>query len=82
MKRVYRSNTDKVFSGVIGGLGEYFDVDPVLLRLGYLILTVITGILPCIVVYIIASVIVPKRHADYVVHEHKTETQKSDSEDK
>ena len=30
MKRLYRSNDNKVFGGILGGLGEYFDVDPVL----------------------------------------------------
>jgi predicted transcriptional regulator len=33
MKKLYKSKNDKVLSGLIGGLGEYFDVDPVLIRL-------------------------------------------------
>lgn len=32
MKKLYRSNNDRLLAGVIGGLGEYFDIDPVLLR--------------------------------------------------
>ena len=32
-KKLYRSTKDKVLAGVCGGLGEYFDVDPTLVRL-------------------------------------------------
>lgn len=61
MKKLYKSEDNKVFSGVIGGLGEYYEIDPVLLRLAYLLLTTLTGVFPGIVVYIIASIIVPKK---------------------
>ncbi|MEK7612347.1 MAG: PspC domain-containing protein [Patescibacteria group bacterium] len=61
MKKLYRSETNKVFGGVIGGLGEYFDVDAVLLRLLYVFLTFMSGIAPGIIAYIIALFIVPKR---------------------
>jgi phage shock protein C len=37
MKKLYKSKNDKVISGLIGGLGEYFDVDPVLIRLGFVV---------------------------------------------
>lgn len=61
MKKIYKSNTNKVFSGVIGGLGEYYNVDPVLLRLLYLIIVIMTGFFPGIIVYIIATLIVPEK---------------------
>lgn len=61
MKRLYKSQSDKVFAGVIGGLGEYFEIDPVLLRLAYLLLVIVTGFFPGIVAYIIAAIIVPKK---------------------
>jgi len=32
MKKLYKSDTNKVFAGVIGGIEEYFDIDPVILR--------------------------------------------------
>jgi phage shock protein PspC (stress-responsive transcriptional regulator) len=59
MKRLYRSKTDKVLAGVCGGVGEYFDADPVLIRLLYLLATVFTGVIPGILGYLIAIVIVP-----------------------
>lgn len=37
MKRLYRSNTDTLIAGVCGGIAEYFDVDPNLVRLGWIL---------------------------------------------
>lgn len=60
-KRLYCSTKNKVVAGIFGGIGDYFDVDPVILRLGYVLLTAISGFLPCIVAYIIAMFVVPKK---------------------
>jgi len=61
VKKLYRSEENKVVSGVIGGIGEYFDVDPVILRLGWLLVLVITAVIPGIIVYFIATFVVPKK---------------------
>ncbi len=61
MKKIYKSNTNKIFAGIIGGLGEYFDIDPVLLRLIAVLVCFSTGIIPFIIVYIIAYFIIPKK---------------------
>lgn len=58
-KKLTRSRSQRVIAGVMGGLGEFFVVDPTLLRLGYLILTVFTGFIPGIVGYVLAVIIVP-----------------------
>jgi len=60
-KKLYRNTTNKVFAGICGGLGEYFDIDPVLIRLIWLLIVVFTGIFPGAVVYIIAIFIIPKQ---------------------
>lgn len=74
VKRLFRSETDKAVSGVLAGIGEYLDVDPVLLRLFYVAVTIFTGVLPGILVYILAIFIVPIRkhaiHVDYDVPPH------------
>ncbi|MBE5973835.1 MAG: phage shock protein PspC [Lacrimispora sp.] len=57
-KKLYRSDTDKMLCGVCGGIAEYFDVDPTIIRLLWAILAC-TG--SGIVAYIIAAVIIPKR---------------------
>jgi phage shock protein C len=61
MKKLYKSKSDKVFAGVIGGIGEYLDIDPTILRLAFLVISIMTGVLPSIVVYIVATLIVPNR---------------------
>lgn len=61
MKKLYRSNKNKVWAGIIGGVGEYFDIDPVILRLLWLLIAVFTGFFPALIAYIIAIFIVPKK---------------------
>lgn len=58
-KRLTRSADDKRIAGVLGGLAEYFDVDPVLVRLLFVLATVFSGIVPGILGYILAVIIVP-----------------------
>jgi phage shock protein C len=61
MKKLYRSNTNKIFAGIIGGIGEYFDIDPALLRILWLLIVIFTGFFPGILVYIIAIFVVPQK---------------------
>lgn len=61
LKRLYRSDTNKVFAGICGGLGEYLDIDPVVLRLIWLLVVVFTGVVPGVVAYIIAIFIIPRK---------------------
>lgn len=60
MKRLYKSKYNKVFCGVIGGVGEYFDVDPVILRLLWLLILIATGFIPGLIAYFVACLVVPK----------------------
>jgi phage shock protein C len=70
-KRLYKSKDDKIFAGVLGGIGEYFDIDPTILRLLYILIAVMTALFPAIIGYIIAALVVPKRPE--VHHAHRTE---------
>lgn len=67
-KRLYRSQENKVLAGVFGGLGEYFNIDPVILRLFGILLIVATGILPGLLVYVVALFVVPQA-PEVKVHE-------------
>jgi phage shock protein PspC (stress-responsive transcriptional regulator) len=60
MKRLYRSRTDKKIAGVCGGLGEYFGIDPTVVRLVAVIALIGSGIVPGFIAYVIAWVIVPE----------------------
>jgi len=57
MKRVYRSRLDRMVGGVCGGLGDYFEVDPTLIRLLFVLGTLAGG--PGVIAYLILLVIVP-----------------------
>lgn len=59
-KRLYKSNTDKQISGVCGGIAEYFGIDPTLIRLAWVIGTVLTALAPGIIGYIIAALVMPR----------------------
>lgn len=73
-KRLYRSRTDAVISGICGGLGEYLHVDSSIIRLVWLIVTIFTGIFPGILIYLIAIAIIPNPAKK--VHETKTSDEK------
>jgi phage shock protein C len=61
MKTLVRSTTNRQLAGVIGGLGEYLNVDPTILRLVAVFLGFITGIIPGIITYIIGWIIIPEQ---------------------
>jgi len=56
-RRIYRSSRDRMIAGVAGGLAEYFDIDPVLTRAGFVILTLSGGL--GILTYIVLWIIMP-----------------------
>lgn len=62
MKRLYRSTTNKVLAGVCGGLGEYFNVDPTIVRVVFVLLA-LPGGLPGILPYVILWLVVPQDRA-------------------
>lgn len=61
VKHLYLSKSDKRISGVCGGIAEFFGVDSTLIRLAWVIMTVLTGIFPGILAYIIAAIVIPER---------------------
>lgn len=60
VKRLYRSSDDRVFAGICGGLGEYFDVDPTVVRVVYVLLSLLTAFMG-ILLYIILLFVIPNR---------------------
>lgn len=59
MKKLYRSRADRVWKGVLGGFGEYFNVDPVMLRVVFILFVLVTGIFPGVLAYIISIFVIP-----------------------
>ncbi len=59
-KKLVRSRYNRKISGVLGGLGEYFNIDPSLLRFLYVLLTVFSFGFPGVVAYVIAVFVIPE----------------------
>ncbi|MBC2576779.1 PspC domain-containing protein [Peptostreptococcus canis] len=57
-KRVYRSNTNYIMAGVCGGFGEYFNIDPNIVRIAWVLFTLLGG--SGIIAYIICALLIPK----------------------
>ena len=61
-KKLYRSLTDKKICGVCGGLGEYFNIDPTLVRLAWVVLALCAG--SGLLAYIVAAIVIPEKPAE------------------
>ena len=60
MKHLHRSKNKRIFAGICGGLGDYFSVDPTLVRVLFILFAVLTEIIPFVIAYIIAAFIIPE----------------------
>lgn len=58
-KKLYKSSTDKKIAGVCGGIAEYFNIDPTLVRLGWVVFCALGG--SGLLAYIIMAIIMPSR---------------------
>lgn len=57
-KRLYKSDTNKMLCGVCGGIAEYFDIDPTLVRLALIVFCALGG--SGLIAYIIAAIVIPR----------------------
>jgi phage shock protein C len=56
-KRLYRSRTSRMLGGVCGGIADYFEVDPTIIRLGWVVLILAAG--TGLLAYLICLIVVP-----------------------
>ncbi len=59
MKILTRSRTNRIVAGVCGGLGEYLEIDPNIIRVAWVVATVLLGFFPGIFVYGLIWLLVP-----------------------
>ncbi|AIC95590.1 MULTISPECIES: PspC domain-containing protein [Shouchella] len=59
MKQLKRSTTKRFITGVCGGIGEYFSIDPTIIRLIAVVLALVTTVWPVVLAYIIATFLMP-----------------------
>ncbi len=58
-KRLHRSSSSRIIAGVCGGLAEHAGMDPTVMRLLVTLLTLVTGIFPGIIVYLVMAIVMP-----------------------
>lgn len=63
MKKLYKSNQIKVIAGVCGGIAEYFNIDPTIIRLAWVLFCLIGG--SGVLGYIICALVIPSEPMDY-----------------
>ncbi|MCL4384618.1 PspC domain-containing protein [Patescibacteria group bacterium] len=73
-KKLYRSNKDYVIAGVAGGLGEYFGVDSIIIRLLLVVLALGGG--SGILIYLVLAIIVPREPGEVVEVDRKEKVEK------
>ena len=76
VKRVYRSRTDKVIAGVCGGLAHYFHIDPIIMRIIFIVLGLLF-FLPfpwMVLLYLVMWIIVPNEPVEVSAAEQVVDT--------
>jgi phage shock protein PspC (stress-responsive transcriptional regulator) len=61
MKRLYLSSADKKIAGVCGGMAEYMEVDPTIVRLFTVVLAIVTAVFPVLIGYLLGWMIIPHK---------------------
>lgn len=64
MKKLYRSKSDRKLAGVCGGLAEYLNIDPTVIRVIWAITSLFAFV--GIIAYVVCAVIIPEEPEDYV----------------
>ncbi|HEY0964191.1 MAG TPA: PspC domain-containing protein [Candidatus Paceibacterota bacterium] len=68
-KRLERNDEKAVISGVLAGLADYFDQDPVLFRIAAITFLIVTGVFPGLLIYIVAWIVMPRKYRTRVEYE-------------
>lgn len=61
---LHRSTKNRMIAGVLGGFAEYFDLDPTLVRVGYVVASIVSVAFPGILVYLVLWMVIPAEGSD------------------
>jgi phage shock protein PspC (stress-responsive transcriptional regulator) len=75
--KLYRSRRVKVFGGVAGGLAQYFNIDPIIVRILFVVFTMMHGI--GLVIYIILWIVIPEEPFE-IAYGVKNDEQKAEGQ--
>ena len=59
VRRLTRSRRHKMIAGVCGGLAEFFDLDPTIVRIAYILVSIVSAAFPGILAYIVLMLVMP-----------------------
>ncbi|WP_459910699.1 PspC domain-containing protein [Desulfotomaculum defluvii] len=62
LKRLFRSRSQRMIAGVCGGIAEYFNADPTIVRVIYILGSLLSVAFPGIIIYIILMIIIPSEY--------------------
>ncbi len=71
MRKLYRCRKDRIFLGICGGLAQYWDVDPTLVRFLFVMVWIFTGIIPLLLCYLVAGLIIPLEPHNEIHREYR-----------
>ncbi|MEG0980131.1 MAG: PspC domain-containing protein [Oscillospiraceae bacterium] len=60
-RKLYKSSTNKMLTGVCGGLAEYINADPTIVRILYVLISIFSAGFPGVLVYIILAALMPNK---------------------
>ncbi len=60
-KKLTRSKNNRVLAGICAGVAEYFDIDPTIVRLGFVVVFFCTALLPCLIAYGVGLIVIPEK---------------------
>lgn len=61
-KRLYRSRKNRFIGGICGGAAQFFNIDPSVLRLLFVVVTFITGLIPMLITYLVGLAVIPEKN--------------------
>lgn len=61
MKKIYRLSRKKKVAGICAGISDMFSLDPTVVRLAFIFVTVITGIWPLVITYLVGWYLIPDK---------------------
>lgn len=60
MKKLYRSRTVKMLTGVCGGIAAYFNIDPTIVRLVWVLVSIFSAAVPGVLIYVVCALVIPE----------------------
>ena len=61
---IVRTLSNSLIAGVCGALAEYFNINVKIVRIAYLVLTLISALFPCIFIYLLLMLIIPRKEGE------------------